>query len=109
MNSAAAPTAAAAAAAAPPSIDVTSSDAPVIRALAQSVVNRIAAGEVIHRPASALKELLENSIDAHSSRVSVTIADGGLNSLQIVDKGCGIRVKHPHDSEAKRSAEVVEQ
>jgi DNA mismatch repair protein MLH1 len=55
-------------------------------------VDRIAAGEIIHRPASALKELLENCIDAGSSRVAVTLRDGGLHTLSITDNGCGIRV-----------------
>lgn len=71
-------------------------DAPVIRALDESVVNRIAAGEVIHRPSSALKELVENSIDARSTRVAVVLKDGGLQAMQIQDNGCGIRVTHTH-------------
>src|SRR5947208_7852635 len=63
---------------------------PAIRQLPPSVVNKIAAGEVIERPASVLKELLENSVDAGSSRIDVEVGQGGLDFLRVVDNGCGI-------------------
>lgn len=63
-----------------------------IAKLEQTVVHRIAAGEVIQRPANAVKEMVENSVDAGATLIQVTAQDGGLKHLQIQDNGHGILV-----------------
>ena len=65
----------------------------LLQALDPDVVNKIAAGEIIVAPEQALKELIENAVDAGSTALEVTVKDGGLKLLQITDNGCGIEVR----------------
>ena len=62
----------------------------MINILDKDTIDKIAAGEVVERPASIVKELLENSIDAGSSSVTIEIKNGGIDLIRITDNGCGI-------------------
>ena len=64
----------------------------VIKLMPDALANQIAAGEVIQRPASVLKELVENSVDAGASKITVNIKDAGRTLIQVIDNGCGMSV-----------------
>jgi DNA mismatch repair protein MutL len=84
---------------------------PDIRQLAPSVVNKIAAGEVIERPASVVKELMENAVDAGATRIDVALAQGGAELVRVVDNGSGIAAEQmtlavaPHATSKIREAD----
>ena len=66
---------------------------PKIQQLSAHIANMIAAGEVVERPASVVKELLENAVDAGASKVTIEIRDGGMTFLRVTDNGCGMEAE----------------
>lgn len=65
----------------------------MIRKLNEELTKRIAAGEVIHSPWNVVKELIENSLDAGASQITVILRDGGYKGIQVIDNGHGISVR----------------
>ena len=73
-----------------------------IMELPKQLADKIAAGEVVERPLSIVKELVENSIDAGADFITVEIRHGGKTYIRVTDNGCGFDTRHPHTGNGKR-------
>ena len=80
---------------------------PQITLLSQETIDKIAAGEVVERPSSVVKELVENAIDARATAVTVEIKEGGTTFVRITDNGCGIERVFPLHSPVVEKVEVI--
>ena len=79
----------------------------IVKILPIEVSNKIAAGEVVQRPSSVLKELLENSLDANCSKIKVIIKNAGKNLIQVIDDGDGMTIKDMHSSFVKHATSKI--
>ena len=79
----------------------------IIKILPTEVSNKIAAGEVVQRPSSVLKELLENSIDANSSKIKIIIKNAGKNLIQVIDDGIGMSRNDMYKSFIKHATSKI--
>ena len=79
----------------------------IVKILPTEVSNKIAAGEVVQRPASVLKELLENSVDANSSKITIIVKNAGKNLIQVIDDGDGMSRRDMHSSFVKHATSKI--
>ena len=78
-----------------------------VRVLSQQVASQIAAGEVVNRPASVVKELVENAVDAGADSIKVILTDAGRTSIQVIDNGCGMNPEDVFYWRGKRADEQL--
>jgi DNA mismatch repair protein MutL len=81
----------------------------IIQLLPDAVANQIAAGEVVQRPASAVKELVENALDAGAGRIKLILKDGGKSLIQVIDDGCGMSLTDARMSFERHATSKIRQ